>query len=337
LDINANFEVYISIFKQMKQILTCVISLVAVLSIIFSGCGGDDAPPCAIKPIYKYLAEYSSMSAERRDSFVRADEVCLASMFGFLNGSAPSDSILEKWSESPQVKVFTPAVDSVYGSLDAVETDLGDIIYNATKYGFKLPYRHFAAVVWGNMKSIVLTDTCVLIALNHYLGADYAGYESWPKYIRSQKAPEQLPYDVAEALVATEFPYRPGNDATLLSRMCYEGALVIAKDMLVSNSTQAGALGYTEDELQWLERHHDDIWNRLVAKELLYTTSPDVVSRLVDLSPGTSILGSDVPGRAGRFLGYNLVKKYMQRNPDTTIPSLLEPSFYNNPAVMIEK
>lgn len=321
----------------MKQILTGVISLAAILCTALTACDRVVIAPRSVEPLYKELAAYNTMPAAQRDSFVRADSMALTAMFGFLDGSRPTDSVLERWSQSAPVRVFTPAVDSVFRSLKSIEANIGRIETNARTNGFVLPNRRFAAVVWGSPKSVVLTDSCVLIALNHYLGEKYAGYAGWPEYMRRQKTPEQLPYDVTEALVATEFPYRPGHDATLLSRIAYEGALIMTKVKLVPQGSLSGALGCSTEDLQWLEQHQSDIWNRLVAKELLYSTSSEVASRLVDPAPNTSLLGTDVPGRAGRFLGYYLILQYLQSNPETSLPSLLQPDFYNNPVVLINE
>ncbi len=322
----------------MRKFLTGFIVIVAVLGVTLSGCDSRVViDPQPISPLYRYLAEYRSMPEWRRDSFETVDSAALAAMFGFMGIDRMSDSVLVRWSESPQVKVFSPAVDSVFKSLKPLEATFGRIEAKAATEGFVLPLRRYAAVVWGNPRSVVLTDSCVLIALNHYLGAEYAGYKGWPGYIREQKTPEQLPYDVTEALIATQYPYRPGGENTVLSRIAYEGALVMAKVRLVPQGTLAGALGCSVSDLQWLEQNQADIWNRLVAKEFLYSTSGEVASRLVDPAPRTSVLGPDVPGRAGRFMGYYLVLQYLQSNPDTSLPSLLQPEFYTNPAVLINE
>lgn len=322
----------------MRNIITGLIALATIFGITLSSCDSRVViDPQPIAPIYRYLAEYRTMPEWRRDSFETVDSVSLAAMFGFMGFEKLSDSLILEWSESPQVKVFTPAVDSVFKTLKPVEATLGRINANAQSEGFVLPKRHFAAVVWGSPKSVVLTDSCVLIALNHYLGPEYAGYSGWPEYLRMQKTSGQLPYDVAEALIATQYPYRPGKENTVLSRIAYEGALVMAKVKLVPQGTLAGALGCSAADLQWLEQNQDDIWNRLVAKELLYSGSRDVASRLVDPAPRTSVLGPDVPGRAGRFMGYYLVLQYLQSNPDTSLPSLMQPEFYTNPAVLINE
>ena len=322
----------------MKKIITASVALSVLLGITLGGCDSRVViDPQPIATLYKYLAEYKQMPEWRRDSFETVDSLPLRAMFSFMGVDSLGDSVLVRWSESPQVKIFTPSVDSVYKTLKPIEATLGRIEAKAQNEGFVLPHRSYAAVVWGNSKSVVLTDSCVLIALNHYLGPDYIGYKGWPEYLRLQKSPEQLPYDVTEALLATQYPYNPGKENTVLSRIAYEGALIMAKVRLVPQGTLERALGCTATELQWLEHNQADIWNMLVAKEFLYSTSQEVASRLVDPAPRTSVLGAEVPGRAGRFLGYYLILQYLQANPETSLPSHLQPGFYTNPAVLISE
>lgn len=234
----------------------------------------------------------------------------------------PCDTLLiEGWAASRAVAMFTPPVDSVFGGTAVLAGHLGNILGHAEAEGLHLPRRRYAAVVYDRPKSILFVDSVMLVALNHYLGADFAGYSHWPYFMRRSKTPEALPYDLAEALVATAYPYN-GGDGTVMSRLLYEGALAEAKHRLVGGS-EAAALGYDKDEWQWLLDNEEAIWQRLAVERLLYDTSQSTIDRLVAPSAYTSILGSEVPGRAGRFVGYRLVRKYLKEHPEASLSELL--------------
>ena len=51
-------------------------------------------------------------------------------------------------------------------------------------------------------------------------------------------------------------------------------------------------------------------------------------------APVTSVLSIYSPGRAGRFLGYRMVKRYLEAHPEADLASLLSPEFYNAPDVL---
>jgi len=319
------------------KLTTFSMALSALVAAVSLSCTKVESVFEPVVPLYKTLEGYSGMSPAQRDSILAADSLPLSVMFGYLGISEhPDDAILEKWSESAAVKVFTPVVDSVFENINELQVGIGQIIDGAVRDSLDLPKRHYAAVVWGNPRSIVLADSCMLIALNHYLGADFAGYSHLPEYMKAAKTPAQLPYDICEALIASRYPFEGTFETTVLSRMLYEGAIIVAKLSLLPKGDVARAMGYTDSELKWLTDHRVEIWQQLVARNLLYSTSSSDADHLVSPAPYTSILGSDVPPRAGRYIGYTIVRSYMRNNDHVCLPFLLSPSFYNNPSALIE-
>ncbi len=313
------------------------IALSALVAAVSMGCTKIGSVPEPVVPLYKTLEGYSLMTSTLRDSVLVADSLPLSVMFGYLGISEhPDDSILEKWSESAAVKVFTPVVDSVFENIGELQACIRQILGGAVRDSLDLPRRHYAAVVWGNPRSIVMADSCMLVALNHYLGADFAGYSHLPEYMKASKTPAQLPYDICEALIANRYPFKGAPESTVLSRMLYEGAIIVTKLRLLPDSDAARAMGYTDAELEWLTDHRAEIWKQLVVRNLLYSTSSADAEHLVSPAPYTSILGSGVPPRAGRYIGYTIVRSYIRNNSNVGLPFLLSPSFYNNPSALIE-
>ena len=319
----------------MRKILYGAVLLAAVAA-VGQGCSKIDIKPTPIVNLYDPMLRFDSMDSASRHDFIVDDSVCIKALLKLYDISSVTDDELVRWSKSAPVRIFTPAVDSVYSDLSGLEISLGNILYNADANGLEFPRRKYAAVVWGSRKSMAFVDSVLLIALNHYLGADYPGYGPWPEYQRYEKNPENLPYDLAEALTAVAYPYVPGKDPTALSRMLYEGALMYAKMKLVPQATLAGALGYTEQQMNWFQANMKSVWRRIVENKLLYTSSAETIDRLIGPAPSTSPLGQEVPGRAGRYIGYRIICAYLEQNSKMTLAELLFPDFYNNPSVLIE-
>lgn len=355
----------------MKQLLLFVIA-----AVVLSGCNEVVITPRQIVPLYRSLADYPSYSAKQRDSLIHADSLEIAIMMDYLGNKfvweredadktdsltphadkyasrhkdehrhdvvsdsldyPTVDKLLMEWADSRTVRLYTPAVDSVYPTITPLENTLGLILANAQDYSLDIPDRHYAAVVWNSKKSIILTDSVVFIALNHFLGADFVGYRSaFYEYEIKDKTPEQLPYAIAEALVGSRYPYEITENSTALSRMMYEGAMVYIKLHLVPDATLASTLGYTTKELEWLDIHYKQMWEAVIGKDIIYSTSPEMADRLVGPAPNTSVISSDYPGRAGRYLGYRLIFNYMKNNAKTPLARLLSPSFYNDPSELV--
>ena len=320
----------------MKHTLIHILeSICALFALGLASCVGGDKERVEIAPLYRSLGSLSAMTAEQVDSLLQADSVQISVLTQYL-GLPDSRAGLQELAGSKAVEKFTPDVERAFPSLASLEKQLAYILSKGADEGFAFPRRRYGAVVWGKYKSMVLTDSCMLIALNHYLGADYEGYAGWPDYVRGQKDAHNLPYDIAEALVANQMPFVWSEQSTVLSRLLYEGALVLAKLRLTPDGNLAGALGYTDSQLEWLKTHSNTIWNSLVVNDLLYSTREEVAERLVAPSPSASIVGPDVPGRVGRYVGYCIVVAYLQQNSTAKLPQLLRPEFYDNPSILIE-
>lgn len=288
-----------------------------------ASCSRSRVEPQEVAPVWEWFA-----TRQPADTVPGAMAPEVAAFMKVLGADTSAESV-ERWWASAAVRVFSPDVDSVFHSRESLESALGGIVHRAAAEGVKLPASRFAAVVWGRPESIVFCDSVMLVALNHYLGADYPGYSHVETYLRRLKTPERLPVDMAEAIVATAYPYTSDDVAAVLSRLLYEGALVEAVARL-ADVEPAQAMGYTADEYAWLEQHETELWQSLVAGELLYSTLPSDAVRLVSPAPSTSILDSGAPGRAGRFLGHRIVRSYLRSHPDTPLPALLSPHFYRS-------
>lgn len=240
----------------------------------------------------------------------------------------------EAYEQSAAVAAFKPVIDRVFPTLKPLEDELGSMLERAKSDSLGLPPLRFAAVAWGYPQSIVRVDTVVLIALNHYLGADFDGYSHLQAYQRQAKTPEMLPYNLAEALAATQHPYeREGQ--SVLTRMLYEGALVEAVMSIVPGARLPMAVGCTQEELKWMEDHEKEIWNDMALRRMVYDSSPLTIDRLFQPSPSAPMLDGTAPGRAARYIGYRIVRAYQAKH-HLPLAALLSPSFYANPDALLQ-
>jgi len=301
-------------------------------------CGKHGAEPHSVDvaPLYDEIQKFPMLDSADQQCVIQKYSVELEAFMKVVSGEPFNVGSVESWASSRAVEVFTPLVDSVFKNDSPSEVALSRILANAEENALELPRLRYAEIVYGRPESVLFVDSVMLIALNHYLGANFDGYSHLPAYMRLLKTPEMLPYDLAEALVATSYPYDNQAGATLLSRLLYEGALVHAKLALVDRSEAAPALGYTDEQLGWLEDNEKELWNNLVSKGLLFDTSESAASRLVSPAPSTHDLIPGSPGRAGRYIGYKMVQSYLRHHDGTSVSFLLSSAFYADSSVLEE-
>jgi hypothetical protein len=165
------------------------------------------------------------------------------------------------------------------------------------------------------------------VGLDNFLGVGYPGYEFIPAYQRSTLRQSQIPVEYAHAILAT-MGLENFNDPTLLGQMIYHGKIGVASDALTGYGLEpAEILGYLPQEWAFLEENERNIWEVLVREQLLFSTDPLVRQRLIEPAPfskfGTA-QDTEIPGRAARFIGYQLVKSYAEHHPELGLKELLK-------------
>lgn len=312
------------------------ISLICLLAFVVSCHKNSEkaaTTPHAIKRIDQVIRGYRALEPYERVRIINTKDSLLSAYFEVIGAGQLSDSTLCALPSSRMVRMFQPAVDSIFGDLEPEERQLGNILERGRAQGLELDVKDYATVVWGLPQSMIFNHDILMVALNHYLGEKHEAYNGLPEYLRQTKTRKHIPYDMAEALVATRYALAP-DATTVLARMLYDGALTYAKMELLDDADLATALGYTETELAEVMAHENFIWERLVKDDMIHSSDPTVKSMLFDPAPVTSIISPDAPGRVARYVGYRIVEAYVATHPETSLGDLFKPEFYNAPDVL---
>lgn len=102
----------------------------------------------------------------------------------------------------------------------------------------------------------------------------------------------------------------------LLDIMVAEGKILYFKELTLPGIADNIKIGYTSAQNEWCKANEARIWAFLVENNLLFTTDPEAVGKLLTDGPFTSGFGKESPGRIGAWVGWQIVRKYMQRNSD---------------------
>lgn len=324
---------YISMKFSYYKIL--VIVYVALLQVM-CGCKDDKSNCMELKRLDIALSDYSILDSIGRDSVISNYEDALGVWLKIMGHNELCDSVLDVCSKTRAMKVFAPDIQCYFVAEDSVEKVLFLLEENTCNLLGDSIHRDYYSVVSPFNQSIYISDQMVFVALNHYLGEDYPGYGYFDAYQRITKTERHLPYDVAESIIQSKFPYELADGNTVCNELLYQGAVIVAVMETVPNADLAEALGYTKAQMQWVEDNEKEAWNALISRRLLYSTSKYDADRLIKPAPTTAILHQQSPGRMGRYIGFRIVKSYIDNNEVTDISELLQPSFYNNGQSLIK-
>lgn len=172
---------------------------------------------------------------------------------------------------------------------------------------------------------VVLADSLLLIGVDNYLGSNHKFYAGLPNYVAQNLDKKYITSDIASAFAKTVNRY-PRN-RTFLSRMLYYGKELYLKDKLLPDTQDYQRINYTKEEIEWSNANEEQIWRYYIERELLYSTDSKLDRRFLDPAPFSKFqleLDSESPGRIGRYMGWQIIRAFMDKNPEVTLIELLD-------------
>ncbi len=221
--------------------------------------------------------------------------------------------------------------------VDKEFTDFNKIENQITKafkhYKYHFPDKNIPAVytcISGFNQSVVTATDIVGISLDKYLGRDCRYYQqlsTTPQYKTVNMHKKKIVSDVAYAWGMTEFDQT--NKATnLLGNMIHQGKLMYFVDALLPEMSDTLKIGYTEEQLNWCKKNEAQMWLRLVETQMLYSNKRMDIIRYINDGPYTNGFPVESPARTGIWIGWQIVRKYMNKHPDITLPQLMQNTDY---------
>lgn len=177
--------------------------------------------------------------------------------------------------------------------------------------------------------SDVMTEAGLAVGLQLHLGKDYSLYNSqmgqslYPTYISRRFTPEYIPVNCMKNVIDDLYPEKAGSK-TLVEQMVEKGKRLYILDKLMPETPDTLKIGYTDKQLKGCYSNEGRIWNFFLVNSLLLNNDPDQLKNYMGDAPNTQELGEGSPGYIGLFTGWQIVKKYMDKNADLTLPELLK-------------
>lgn len=85
-------------------------------------------------------------------------------------------------------------------------------------------------------------------------------------------------------------------------------------------------IGYTSQQMEWANQYEGEIWSWFLEEDLLYSNDFQRIQKYFTEAPFTPELGehnSSAP-KLGTYIGWQIVKKYMDKHPELTLIDLLK-------------
>ncbi len=172
---------------------------------------------------------------------------------------------------------------------------------------------------------VILADSVVFVATDLYLGVKSKFYANIPSYQAFYRQPDFMVRDAVESLALSR-SLKP-QKSRLLDDMLFHGKILYFIHRMMPDTPDESIVKYASKDLLFCKENEKSIWAYFIENNLLFDTSLDTKRRFVEMAPFSKFrtkFDNNTPGMIARWVGYEIVKAYMQNNPEYTLEQLMQ-------------
>jgi hypothetical protein len=223
------------------------------------------------------------------------------------------------------------STQSLYDDLSWLEDDLTQ----AFKY-FKYYYPDSAVpqvvtfISEYQYGAVTCTDSTFGIGLDMFLGKDFSYYSTFeigvPNY-RLVKMEREYIVPVLLRAIAQNMYGAWAEQNTLIAQMIHNGKIAAFIDAMIPEEPDYLKIDYTPEQQQWCEDNEGEVWAHLKGEELLFKASKLEYMKYIADAPGTPGMPPEAPGNIGSWVGWQIVKAYMEQTGSTITEVMNEANY----------
>ncbi len=236
------------------------------------------------------------------------------------------------------VKGFITAYRNVYDSAKKVFSDFSrheKEIKRGLQYlkyyfpAYKSPHQIITYIGPMDGYGDILSEEAFIIGLHHHLGKNFSMYtqpfvqEVYAGYISNRFEPDHISINCMKNIVMDMYPEK-NEDQSFVIQMVEKGKKLFFLAKLLPAVPENKLIGYTEEQMKACYKNEARIWELFIKNDLLQTIDNNIIKNYIGEGPKTQELGDDSPGNIGSFAGWQIIKKFMDKNPKTTLPELMK-------------
>jgi hypothetical protein len=250
---------------------------------------------------------------------------------GKTDDSAWSTNLVKFCTDKLNYDVYTTTMQ-IFPDIREIEMSLTDAFRHYLHYFPDKKIPGIYTCITGFNNSIITGDSALGIGLDRYLGSGCKYYPQLQlyKYQIARMNPSNIIPDCMYAWASTEWDYRnigysPDN---VLAEMIHEGKLLYFVKCMVPEIKDDLVFGFTPGQLRFCVNNENQMWQYLIAKNLLFNTDQLTRRKLTGEAPFTSYFSKESPGRAAVWIGFRIVESYMRKNKDSRLEDLMKNADY---------
>lgn len=228
----------------------------------------------------------------------------------------PHDSILIndmlRLATDPYLDTMGMDVKKEFPDLGWLKNDLGNLFDHVRYYYPEFQNPKVYTLVSGFGTDLDVKDSVVVIGLDYWL-SDSSHYRApqIPAYILRRIKKRFLVPSIG-MVVADRYCQIDMLDNTMMAEMMKWGRVYYFMEKTMPCIQDTILTGFTETQLKGVEGNLKTIWAHYVDQNLFFTTDYFLIKKYCDERPSVPEIGNDCPGRIGRWLGWQIVRKWAE-------------------------
>jgi len=165
------------------------------------------------------------------------------------------------------------------------------------------------------------------IGLDMFLGADYPYTQmakenpAFSQYLSRTFSKEYIPRKVAQVIVEDLIGSPKGNK--LIDHMVHNGKRLYIMRKLLPELPSYMLHEYTEEQMAWVQDSELGMWAFFFDENLFYESDMMKINKYINPSPKSPGMPDDAPGRTANYMGMQIIKAYMKKNPNLSLQDLI--------------
>ncbi|MDC1188473.1 hypothetical protein N8089_01650 [Flavobacteriales bacterium] len=212
------------------------------------------------------------------------------------------------------------------GTYDAIETELNKAFSYFKHYypndSNPSIYTYISGVNYE--KPIIIKNNNIIIGIDMFYGKNYKAYQQLkiPQYLSKSYDKKYITPIVFREFITQKFaPFLAGK--TMLDNMISLGKVEYFIEAVTPQLQDSIRFQFTTSQMNWCYGHERAFWKHLTIKGLLFSNDYHAYKRFLQPGPFASSMERESPARIGIYIGYRIVKDFMDKNTEVSLNELM--------------
>ncbi len=231
--------------------------------------------------------------------------------------------VLEKLMAGPQMRMLYDTCMVVHAEIRDFEKELGRAMQFYQYYfpGKKIPTVYTCLTEFA-YQAFTYGDDMIVLGTEHFMGKNFPAYNSiFPRYQSRFFTPEYMTAATMEVLSGALVGDNTGN--RMADEIIHQGKKLYVLEQLMPETHDTILMKYTKEQLDWVEENEVPIYAFFINEDLMFSTDSRKFQKYIFPGPTSPGMPQDSPGRTACWMGRQIIRKYMKKNPQVTLEDLL--------------